>query len=98
MEEEESTLEVVRVQKPKQVANVVGIKQLMTAQVLIETNPFFVDRERLLEFFRKCCFTFGSHRRFEQKCRLLMDAPLFGKLILTSWMRSKNATNSWPES
>jgi len=40
MEEEESTLVVVKVQKPKQVANVVGIKQLMTAQVLIETNPF----------------------------------------------------------
>ena len=74
MEEEESTLEVVKVQKPKQVANVVGIKQLMNEQVLIETNPFFVDRDRLLEFFRKCCFTFGSHRRFEQKCRLLMDA------------------------
>lgn len=74
VEEDANALEVIRVQKPKVVATVSGLKQLMAEERLSESNPFFVDRDRLVEFFRQCCFSVTSNRRLETKCRLLMDA------------------------
>ena len=51
VEEDANALEVIRVQKPKVVATVSGIKQLMTEERLSESNPFSSIVTVWLSFF-----------------------------------------------
>ena len=52
--------EVVRIHKPKRLANVDAIRSTLKEMIVTEKKPFFVDEVVLLELFRKTCFCFNN--------------------------------------
>jgi hypothetical protein len=66
--------EVVRIHKPKRLANVDAIRNTLKEMIVTEKNPFFVDEVVLLELFRKTCFSLTPLQLYTDKMRLLMMA------------------------
>ena len=66
--------EVVRIHKPKRLANVDAIRNTLKEMIVTEKNPFFVDEVVLLELFRKTCFSLTTLQLYTDKMRLFMMA------------------------
>ena len=73
-EESDDEDEVVRIHKPKRLANVDAIRTTLKEMITTEKNPFFVDETVLLELFRKTCFSLTTLQLFTDKMRLFMMA------------------------
>ena len=65
--------DVIQVQTPPQDGISETIHETMLDRVEHETHPFFVNKDKLLEFFRKCCFQVTTYIPYADKMQFLMN-------------------------
>ena len=66
-------MDVIQVHKPPQDGICDSIHETMLDRVEHETHPFFVNKDKLLEFFRKCCFQVSTYIPYADKMQFLMN-------------------------
>ena len=50
-----------------------SIHETMLDRVEHETHPFFVNKDKLLEYFRKCCFSVSTYIPYADKMQYLLN-------------------------
>ena len=65
--------DVIQVQMPPQDGICETIHETMKDKVEHETHPFFVNKDKLLEYFRKCCFQVSTYIPYADKMQYLLN-------------------------
>ena len=64
--------DVIQVLTPPQDGICETIHETMLDRVEHETHPFFVNKDKLLEYFRKCCFQVSTYIPYSDKMQYLL--------------------------
>ena len=65
--------DVIQVLTPPQDGISETIHETMLDRVEHETHPFFVNKDKLLEYFRKCCFQVSTYIPYADKMQYLLN-------------------------
>ena len=65
--------DVIQVLTPPQDGISETIHETMLDRVEHETHPFFVNKDKLLEYFRKCCFQVSTYIPYAEKMQYLLN-------------------------
>jgi hypothetical protein len=65
--------DMIQVQTPPQDGISETIHETMLDRVEHETHPFFVNKELLLVYFRKCCFQVSTYSPYADKMQYLLN-------------------------
>ena len=65
--------DVIQVLTPPQDGICETIHETMLDRVEHETHPFFVNKDKLLEYFRKCCFQVSTYIPYADKMQYLLN-------------------------
>jgi hypothetical protein len=68
-----SEKDMIQVQTPPQDGISETIHETMLDRVEHETHPFFVNKELLLVYFRKCCFQVSTYIPYSDKMQYLLN-------------------------
>jgi len=66
-------MDVIQVHKPPQDGICESIHETMLDRIEQETHPFFVNKEKLIEYFRKCCFQVSTYIPYADKMQYLLN-------------------------